>query len=337
MSLDRQPTTTARRRVTRQDVARLAGVSVPVVTYALNGGPKNVSPATRDKVLAAVDQLGYRPNAAARALRRGRSELLGIIVPNLANPLFAALAHEVEVAAGSRGVTLIVLSASPGEVAAGLERLAARQVDGVLVATPVRSGDIAAIEVTGLPTVLINQPGAIEGIPAIGVDQYGGARLAVDHLVAQGHRDIAYLGPASGDQRRHEGWRDAMGAAGLAPVRVVETPFTREGGYLAGRTVLASTPRPSAVFASSDQIALGALRAFHEAAIDVPGDIAVASFDDSPDAAYAWPPLSSVSQPIGRMAREAVGRLLDGVPADGTPFQQFPVELVVRRSSVREP
>lgn len=321
------------RRVTREDVARLAGVSVPVVTYALNGGPKNVSAATREKVVAAVAQLGYRPNAAARALRRGRSELLGIIVPNLANPLFAALAHEVEIAAGARGITLIVLSAPPGEIAAGLDRLAARQVDGVLVATPLRSTDIAAIELTGIRTVLLNQPAAIDGISTIGVDLYGGARLAVDHLVERGHTRIAYLGPATGDQRRHEGWSDAMGAAGLDTSQVLDSPFTRDGGYACGLQVLALDPRPTAVFASSDQIALGALRAFHEAGVRVPEDIAIVSFDDSPDALYSWPPLTSVRQPVSMMADEAVARLLDEGPTFEQHFHQFPVELAVRASS----
>lgn len=341
-----------RRRVTREDVARLAGVSVPVVTYALNGGPKNVSPATRAKVMAAVSQLGYHPNAAARALRRGRSELLGIIVPSLDNPLFAALAHEVEAATSAQGITLIVLSSAPGQIRGALDRLAARQVDGVLIATPVRSNDIAAIELSGLPTVLLNQPSAIEGIDVIGVDLYGGARQAVEHLVQQGHQSIAFMGPATGDQRRREGWYDVLTAAGLQAEHAFDAPFTREGGYAAGRQLLQASPRPTALFASSDQIALGALRAFHEAGVSVPEELAIASFDDSPDAEYAWPALTSVRQPVAEMAADAVALLLDddgrsaaaaeGHRHDSEPgagrsprksFHQYSVELVIRASS----
>lgn len=326
----------ARRRVTREDVARLAGVSVPVVTYTLNGGPKNVSPPTRERVLDAVARLGYRPNAAARALRRGHSEMLGIIVPTLDNALFAALAHEVEMAAGARGITLIVLSSASGEVADGLDRLAARQVDGVLVATPVRSADIAAIEASGLPAVLLNQASAIDGLPAIGVDLYDGARQAVAHLIERGHREIAYLGPTAGDQRRLDGWRDALRASGLRTNAVLETAFTRESGLSSGEALLDLFPRPTALFACSDQIALGALLALHQHGLDVPEMMAIASFDDSSDARYSWPPLTSVRQPLAAMAGEAVSRLLDdsssGAQGPGA-FHLHSVELVVRESS----
>lgn len=319
-----------RKRVTREDVARLAGVSVPVVSYALNGGPKNVSPATRRRVMEAVARLGYRPNAAARALRRGRSSLLGFIVPNVANPLFATFAHEVELAASAHDVTVIVLSAPVGEVHVAIDRLAAHQVDGVLVATRMQTSDIAALERAQLPAVLLNQPSAIDGVPTFGVDLYGGARAAVEHLVDGGRTAIAYLGPDESDSRRLQGWRDSLAARGLAEGPVMDAAFTRRGGHIAATRLLAEHPQTTAVFASSDQIAVGALLALHEHGIRIPEQMAIVSFDDSPDAEYAWPPLTAVRQPIDRMAAAAVARLLDST---GPDHVRFPVQLIARAST----
>lgn len=319
-----------RKRVTREDVARLAGVSVPVVTYTLNGGPKNVSPATRARVMDAVERLGYRPNAAARALRRGRSELLGFIVPSVANPLFAAFARTVEIAAAARDVTVIVLSASPGEVHVAIERLAAHQVDGILIATPMHTADIAALEHSGLTAVLLGQQSAIDGIPTFGVDLYGGARAAVEHLVERGHSAIAYFGPADPESRRLQGWRDALSAHGHATGPVIDADFSREAGYAAVLTLLREHPHTTAVFASSDQIAIGAVLALHENGIALPEDMAIVSFDDSPDAEYSWPPLTAVRQPIETMAAAAVERLLG---AEGPEHVRFPVQLIARAST----
>lgn len=318
------------RRVTREDVARLAGVSVPVVSFVLNNGPKNVSDQTRARVLAAVRQLGYRPNAAARALRRGRSDLLGIIVPSIANPLFASLAHEVELAALAREMTLLTVSAQVGEVATAVDRLASHRVDGMLIATPITPGDVLALGRSNLPTVLLNQPSAIPGISTLGVDQYGGARTAVEHLIALGHRTIAYLGPEHGDTRRRSGWLDALSAHGLHPGPSLATGFSRDAGLASGRSLVANLGDTTAVFATSDQIALGALLALHEAGLDVPGDIALASFDDSPDAQFAWPPLTAVQQPLEQMARDAVDRLLAGSAEVHTEYK---VRLLERAST----
>lgn len=321
----------ALRRVTREDVARLAQVSVPVVSYVLNNGPKNVSPATRQRVLDAVERLGYRPNAAARALRRGRSDLLGFIVPSIANPLFAAFALEIERAAAARGATVITLSARAGEVKVALERLSTHQVDAVLVATGLHSVDVAAVESVGIRAVLLNQPTSVPGIPTFAIDLHGGTRAAVTHLMDLGHRDIAYLGPSDGDPRRYTGWLDALTARGLEPGAHISTAFSRTSGYEAVPRLLALSPRPTAVFASSDQIAIGALLGLHEAGIRVPDDIAVASFDDSPDARFAWPPLTAVHQPLQEMAEDALSLILSG---QDEADRLYEAQLVVRASTV---
>lgn len=319
-----------RRRVTREDVARLAQVSVPVVSYVLNNGPKNVSPATRERVLDAVSRLGYQPNAAARALRRGRSDLLGFVVPSIANPLFAAFALEVEQAAAERGATVITLSARAGEVSVALERLASHQVDAVLIATGLHSADVAAVERSGIDTVLLNQPSSVPGIPTFSIDLHGGVRSAVAHLLDLGHVHVAYLGPSDGDPRRYTGWVDALAARGIEPGPHVSTEFSRTSGHDAARRLLELPDRPTAVFASSDQIAIGALLAFHEAGLRVPHDMAVASFDDSPDARFTWPPLTAVHQPLGEMARDALDLIFH---AQGPRERMYQARLVVRAST----
>lgn len=328
---DERTAANARKRITREDVARLARVSLPVVSYVLNDGPKNVSPHTRERVLDAVARLGYQPNAAARALRRGRTDLLGFVVPTIANPLFAAFAFEVARAASAHGATVITLSARAGGVHVALDRLATHQVDGVLIATGMHASDIAALERSGLNAVLLNQPSAVPGIPTFGVDLYGGARAAVSHLVAQGHTSVAYLGPADGDPRRREGWLDALTSHGLEPGAHVPVEFTRAAGYAAIAELLERAPKTTAIFASSDQIAIGALLALHERGVRVPDDVAVASFDDSPDAQYTWPPLTAVHQPLRAMADDALALILKN---EGDRDRVYEGRLVVRASTV---
>jgi len=321
----------SRRRVTREDVARLAQVSVPVVSYVLNNGPKNVSPRTRERVLDAVNRLGYQPNAAARALRRGRSDLLGFIVPSIANPLFAAFALEVEQAAAVRGATVITMSARAGEVRTALERLSSHQVDAVLIATGLHTTDVAAVVQSDANAVLLNQPSSVPGIPTFSVDLHGGVRAAVNHLLDVGHETVAYLGPSDGDPRRYAGWADALAARGAAPGPHIPSPFSRSGGYDAAATFLDLAERPTALFASSDQIAIGVLLRLYEAGIRVPDDVAVASFDDSPDARFTSPPLTAVHQPLREMAEDALALILDGT---GPKERQYDAELIIRASTV---
>ncbi|OJU42160.1 MAG: hypothetical protein BGN97_10285 [Microbacterium sp. 69-10] len=329
-----QKTEGARRRVTREDVARLAQVSVPVVSYVLNDGPKNVSPATRDRVLDAVDRLGYKPNAAARALRRGRSDLLGFIVPSIANPLFASFALEVERAAAARKATVITVSARAGQVGVALERLASHQVDAVLVATGLHSADVAAVERSGLKAVLLNQPSSVPGMPTFSIDLYGGVRAAVTHLIDRGHARIAYLGPADGDPRRYSGWADAMTSRDLTLGPHIPADFSRASGREAIDQLLELPERPTAIFASSDQIAIGALLGLHRAGIHVPNEIAVASFDDSPDAQFTWPPLTAVHQPLREMADDALELIVSGT---GPTERMYDAQLVVRESTIGAP
>ena len=211
---------TPRGPVTRKDVARYAGVSTAVVSYVVNGGPKKVAPATEAKVQDAIRILGYRPNAAARALKLGSSETIGLVIPDNTNPFFSLLAHAVEDAAAELGYALL-LTNSDGNLAKerrNIRNLASRQVDGVVLASVLFEPDLAALESADIPAVLLNHGGQAPGFNSVGVDLAAGARMAVDHLIGHGHTNIALaMGTnTAGDfDLREEGWLQALAAAGL--------------------------------------------------------------------------------------------------------------------------
>ncbi|MFT4135975.1 LacI family DNA-binding transcriptional regulator [Microbacterium sp.] len=308
--------TPAKPAATRNDVARLAGVSAAVVSYVVNGS-KRVSPTTETRVREAIAMLGYRPNRAARALRLGSSETLGMVVPDSTNPFFATLAHAVEQAAAERGYDLLVAN-SDGSVAMErrhLDNLATRQVDGVFVCSSIVEPDLRALEQADIPSVLLNQYVAAPGVDSVSVDLKRGSALAVEHLAEHGHRTIGLVIGTNSDNTvdaREVGWHETIARLGLSAGTVFRHPFSRSGGYDAGRWLLHSAVRPSALFVGSDRQAVGVLKALHEAGVRVPEDIAIISFDGSEDAEFSWPPLSSVAQPIDEMAHAAVTALIDG-------------------------
>lgn len=323
--------------VTRKDVARYAGVSTAVVSYVVNGGPKKVAPATEAKVQDAIRVLGYRPNAAARALKLGSSETLGLIVPDNSNPFFSLFAHAVEDAATALGYAL-VLSNSDGNLAKerrNIRNLAARQVDGVLLASVLFEPDLEVLETAGIPSVLLNQERDAPGFNSIGVDLAAGARMAVEHLIGHGHTNIGLaIGTnVSNDlDGREVGWLSALREAGLPEGPTARSEFDRPGGYAAGKRLLASGNRPTAIFASSDMQGIGILRAIHEAGLTVPGDIALVSFDGSIESEYSWPALTTVAQPVRAMAESAVRALVGERRERELQHRIFPTELIIRQS-----
>ncbi|MEA5453815.1 LacI family DNA-binding transcriptional regulator [Sinomonas sp. JGH33] len=309
--------TPAKPTATRKDVARLAGVSTAVVSYVVNGGPKRVSPATEAKVREAIAVLGYRPNAAARALKLGSSEMLGMVVPDMTSPFFATLAHAVEEAAAARGYALLMVN-SGGSLAAerrAVEHLASRRVDGVFLSSVLFEPDLRELEAVEIPAVLLNHSTESPGFDSVGVDFVQAGRDAVDHLVSHGHRNIGLVMgiSTSGDlDGREAGWRMGLERAGLPIGPVMRQHFDRDGGYQAGKWLLNSSERPTAVFASSDLIAVGLLRAFHEGGVRVPEDVAIVSFDGLAESEYCWPPLTTLAQPVEEMAQAAVEALVGG-------------------------
>lgn len=325
-----------RSRATRKDVAARAGVSTAVVSYVVNSGPRPVAPATRQRVLDAIQVLDYRPNAAARALKLQSTETIGLVTPDNSNPLFAELSRAIEEAADERGYALLLTNSAglPALERKHLRNLASRQVDGILLVSETPSPDLAGPIDAGLPVILMNRAEGLTGVVSIGVDFRHAARVGVEHLIAHGHRSIGLVVGLDGigsSRERESGWRDALTGAGLPEGPIARTEYTREGGYDAARRLLASANAPTAIFASSDMQAAGLLKAMHEAGIAVPDDVAVVSFDGSPESEFTWPPLTVVKQPVTRMARDAVAALLQA-PAVSPGHVTYLSELVIRRS-----
>jgi len=324
------------RPVTRTDVARRAGVSSAVVSYVVNSGPRNVAPETRERVLEAIEELGYRPNASARALKLGVSETIGLIISDITNPYFSEYAHAIEEAAAERGLSVIFTNST---LAVGTEReviykMTRRGVDGILLASIVDDPDLDTARAAGIPVVLLDRARPVDGHASVGSAFRDASRIAVDHLIGHGHERIGLVTGFTGGSTtvdREEGWRDAILAAGLEPGPVIRVPFTRAGGFDAGRQVVQNADRPTAYYVLSDQQSIGFLNALHQAGLQIPGDVAVVSFDGSQESEFSWPPLTTMRQPVREMAHAAV-ELLDKREPTTHIHHSFEAPLVVRQS-----
>jgi DNA-binding LacI/PurR family transcriptional regulator len=333
----------AQRVVGRQpvmaDVARLAGVSQKTVSRVINDAP-NVRPSVRSRVLAAVEELGYRPNAAARALVTQQTRVLGVAMPGSADYGPASALFGIETAAWDLGYSVVVASApaSSDDLARAVARLVDQGVDGLVLNDPYVDHGLSAHLLGRIPAVNIGEElDADLGCASVTVDQEGGARQAVEHLLALGHRTVHHLaGPANWGSavRRAVGWREALVRAGApVPEPLVGDWSSRSGYELARR--LSDDLRVTAVFAANDQMAIGAVRAFVEAGRGVPAGVSVVGFDDTPDAAYQVIPLTTIRQDFAAVAARAVAALVAAVEDRPGPevSHRFPVGLVVRTSS----
>jgi LacI family transcriptional regulator len=325
--------------VTRKDVARLAGTSPAVVSYVLNGGPRGVAAETKERVLAAVQTLGYRPNQIGAALRRNRTMTLGLVIPDNANPFFAVLARAVEDAAFAAGYTLLLGNATDSEERQTryIRTFVDQRVDGVIL-IPSHDHVAAQNELRNTPWIILDR--RLDGAPTnqLIVDHRGGSRMATDHLIGHGRQRIACIaGPndVSVARDRVEGWRDALTEAELeGPAREMRVPFGRYAGYHATLRLMAAHPDVDAIFAASDEQAVGAMRALAELGIRCPDDVALASFDGIPASAYAIPALTTVRQPIEELGRRSIEMLLDRIedPEADLETVLLPPTLVVRGS-----
>ncbi|HWI30443.1 MAG TPA: LacI family DNA-binding transcriptional regulator [Microbacterium sp.] len=317
------------------DVAALAGVSGQTVSRVANRHPR-VDAATRARVEAAMTQLGYRPHRAARALRTGRSQSIGLVVSTLATVGNTRMLEAVSAAASASGYALVVVS--PGD-RSGLDgafaMLRDQGVDGAVVlneATALaRGADVPA----GLELVVVDSP-IDERFPVVESDHAGGALAATAHLLSLGHATVWHLaGPEDSyaAAEREAGWRAALEAAGVVAPPIVRGDWSAASGH-AGGVELAPRPDVSAVFAANDQMALGLLRALHEAGRDVPREVSVVGFDDVADAADYTPPLTTVRQDFDTLGERAVGALVARIEG-GHPASRdlVPTWLVTRESS----
>ncbi|MBV9025867.1 MAG: LacI family DNA-binding transcriptional regulator [Streptomycetaceae bacterium] len=334
-------------KVTRDDVARLAGTSTAVVSYVINNGPRPVAPATRERVLAAVKQLGYRPDRVAQAMASRRTDLIGLIVPDARQPFFAEMAHAVEQAASERGKMVLVGNSDyhDDREAHYLRAFLGMRVAGLILISQGPSEHAATeIDAWDARVVLLHRrPEAIDDV-AVVTDDIGGARLATRHLLEHGHPYVACLGGTEGTAvlgdpvtDHVEGWRRAMRESGRpTDGRLFPAGYNRYDAYQAGLSLLSGAKRPPAIVCATDDQAIGLLRAARELHIDVPSQLAVAGFDDVQEAALTDPPLTTVASDRQAMARAAVDLVLDdsrrAAGSQRERLRQFPSRLVVRRS-----
>jgi DNA-binding LacI/PurR family transcriptional regulator len=321
------------------DVGRLAGVSHQTVSRVINGN-EHVRPETRRRVLAAMDELGYRPNLTARALATGRSNMLGVVSFDTTLHGPASTLFGIERAAHEAGYFIIVASMKALDRASlsdAVERLRVQGVDGILVIAPLWSAaEALGFVPNDIPLVAV-EAGPGDQIPVIEVDQAAGAAQATGHLLDLGHRTVWHIaGPPEFLEagRRLEAWRQTLERAGLTPPPELTGDWSSRSGYELGQR-LAAIPDVTAVFVANDQMALGLLRAMHERGRRIPADVSVIGFDDIPEAAYFLPPLTTVRQDFIELGNRALRLMLRTIesgpePAIGAPV---PPELIVRAST----
>ncbi|GFN21903.1 LacI family DNA-binding transcriptional regulator [Thermanaeromonas sp. C210] len=329
--------------VTIKDVARKAGVSVTTVSRVLNNSPHPISPETRQRVLEAVAELGFLPNAAARSLQLQETKTIGLMLPDIANPYYPGIVRGIEDVAHEEGYTIILCNTdrSRERTSRYLRVLREKRVDGIIftgggvVEDACRDRFFWREE--EIPTVVIGRHSA--DFPSVQIDNVAAAKGAIAHLISQGHRYIACItGPETSTTARDrlQGYREALAEAGLEydAAMVVAGDFSPAGGYRALEELLAR-PRLkfTALFTHNDLMAVGALKALADNGLSVPRDVAVVGFDDIPLASYVLPRLTTVAVPVydlGVTAMRLLRDLLQG--REVAPVTTLPTELVVRES-----
>jgi len=327
-----------RRQPRLEDVAARARVSHQTVSRVINNHP-NVSKATREKVEAAIAELGYRRNTAARSLVTRRSQTIGVIASELGQYGPANTLLGVQQAAREAGYFVSIAATRGGgadAISDAVRHLTDQGVDGMIVIVP-HDGTLQALEGLNLdvPLVVVGHAGT-GPISGVMVDQQLGARLAVAHLIGLGHERIGHVsGPPDwiDGRARVAGWRDGLAEAGLDDDMLIEGDWSAGSGYRIGLE-LAEERAATAVFVGNDQMALGLLRAFGEKGVRVPGDVSVVGFDDQPEAAYFMPPLTTVRQDfeeLGKRCMELMRTQIEDGAAGGTLVVN--PELIVRAST----
>lgn len=317
-----------RKVVTMRDVARHAQVSISTVSQILNGNANYVGTEKRERVLAAIKDLNYHPNIIARSMVKRRTMTIGLVITEIENALFVPVTGAVENVLSAEGYHILLARApdTASEIAA-IETLRARQVDGFIfmfLSLSLPADHLIHLKEEGVPFVIINRPLADQDINQIIFNDHGAGYLATNHLLKLGHTRIATVsGPLDHQpawrsaQERHQGWRQALKERGIAidPAWIVSGDYSHKGGYLAIQQLLANTwgtpMQPTAVFIANDEMALGALKALHQANIRIPQDMALITVGDFPYAAYTTPSLTTLAHPVPEAGELAAHLLLD--------------------------
>ncbi len=324
---------------TMDDVARAAGVSRSLVSLVFQGSPK-VASGSRDRVLAQAARLGYRPNALARSLASKQVRTLGVLLDDIANPFFAAVYDSLAQAAETAGYGILLgagqrsRAREQGIVATFLDH----RVAGLILVSPRMSARTVEAATRGLPTVIVGRNVRLPHVDAVTNDEAGGIRLAIDHLVALGHRDIAHVsgGRGAGAAERKAAYESVMREHGLADrVRVIPGDFTEEAGKQAARHLLASDAVPTAVLTANDLVAVGLMARLQAAGLGVPEDVSIVGYDDLAISELSMISLTTVAQPVADFGRAATGLLVERLE-DGREQREhsrFEPRLVVRGST----
>lgn len=323
-------------RVTITDVARVAGVSVSTVSKVVNGR-YGVAPATYERVMGIVTELGYETSLIASSLRRSRTNVIGVLVTDF-EPYSAELLKGIGEATHGSGYELLAYSGwASDEPLVGwerrsLSRLAGTLIDGAILVTPT-----VAMPETTIPVVAIDPHEGRGGSYTIDSDNVGGARTATDHLISLGHRRIAHVRGRDdlvSSRLRERGYRESLTAAGIPfdASLVLTGEYRRADGYAAARELLTRPQPPTAIFAANDLSALGAMTAAHELGLRVPDDVSIMGFDDIPEASNATPRLTTLAQPLHEMGARALRMLVDLLAGrqEGELHEQLSGELKVR-------
>lgn len=319
-------------------VARLAGVSHQTVSRVLNT-PETVRPATRERVEAAMSELGYSRNLAARALVTQQTALLGVVWTGADYFGPSSTVGSIEVAARAAGYSTLVgaLEAYDEDEAVGLFRMFRdRGVEGLAVVAPhTRLAELTRTGAHGIPTVLVADVGEQPDFHVASVDQEAGGRMATEHLLERGCQRVVHIsGPADwfDSRARLRGWREALEQAGMEPAPVLEGDWSPASGYALARQVLASGQRADGIFCSNDAMAVGVLAALRDDGVDVPGEVSVVGFDDLSGSEFYAPPLTTVAQPFGELGRLALEALVAAIGGAEPAMHRIAPELRVRGS-----
>lgn len=330
--------------ITMNDVAQAAGVSTTTVSHVINKTRK-VEEATIAKVLHVMEDLGYRPNILARSLRRGETNTIGMIVPDVSNQFFADISRHIENFSYTQDYSVILCNSDNDmeKQASYVNTLLAKQVDGVIfISAGEPSEDLSKLVVRGIPVVVVDREVALEYADVVLLDNEAAGYQATNHLIRLGHKRIACItGPndLTPSMLRVEGYKKALSEARILikPSYILAGDFLFKGGENAMSNLLELDPRPSAVFVLNDMMAIGAITAIRKAGLNVPHDLSVIGFDDIEMAAAVTPALTTIAQPIEDIARISSSLLIEKIKSKIQSAENqrivLEAELIVREST----
>lgn len=323
---------------TIKDVARIAGVSISTVSYALNNSPK-VSTKTRERILAIAREINYQKHGIASDLKRNSTNTIALIVTDLAGPHYSELVQGIQEVTLAKGYDLLACSSIGGDNSTAIKFLTEKRVDGaIILAHNIDDEMIISSARKEFPVVLLDRKVNSEFVVSIEVDNEQGSYMATEYLIKQGHREIAYIGGQSTTGlhvMRVRGFERALHEYGLDKANRIHRfgHFNRENGYSMTKMMIAQGNLPSAVVYANDEMAVGGIKAFREHGIKVPADVSVTGFDDIELAQYVRPALTTVLQPKyerGALAAHLIFQILEGQETE--PYYLFPTQLVMRDS-----